>query len=133
MSNRLTMRRFVLLKRQEPARVSLLRAKKRWKDNGQPDEDSLNYWVDVDTEDKYDKTQLSKEGRYKPDLNERGVQRFVTQWRGAENEGQRVLTDLDRSFMNRFIEDSFIKWNQNSNKQFESKMNFLRKRRDSEM
>ena len=127
------MRRFVLLKRQEPARVSLLRAKKRWKDNGQPDEDSLNYWVDVDTEDKYDKTQLSKEGRYKPDLNERGVQRFVTQWHGAENEGQRVLTDLDRSFMNRFIEDSFIKWNQNSNKQFESKMNFLRKRRDSEM
>jgi hypothetical protein len=111
----------------------LLCAKETWKDNGKPDDNSLNYWVDVDTEDKFDKMRLSKQGRYKPDLSERGVQRFVTQWRSAENEGQRVLTDLDRSLMNRFVEDSFIKWNWNSNKQFVSKMKFLRKRCDSEM
>jgi hypothetical protein len=87
--------------------VGVLRAKKRWKDNGQLDENSCNYGVDV--------------------------QRFVTQWRGAENEGQREMTELDRSLMNRFVETSFIKWNWNSNKRFESKMDFLRKKRDSEM
>ena len=111
----------------------LLDAKKRWKDNGRPNDNSFNYWVDVDTEDKYEKSLRKTEGRYKTDLSERGVQRFVTQWRGAENEGQREMTELDRSLMNRFVETSFIKWNWNSNKRFESKMNFLRKRRDSEM
>ena len=32
----------------------LLTAKKRWKECEGPDEDSLNYWVDVDTEDKFE-------------------------------------------------------------------------------
>ena len=113
--------------------MGVLRAKKRWKDNGQPDENSCNYWVDVDTEDKFDKSLRKTEGRYKSELSERGVQRFVTQWQGAENEGHREMTELDSSLMNRFVETSFIKWNWNSNKRFESKMDFLRKRRDSEM
>ena len=113
--------------------VGALHAKKSWKDNRQPDKNSCNYWVDVDTEDKYDKNLLKTEGRYKSELSERGVQTFVTQWQGAENEGQREMTELDRSLMNRFVETSFIKWNWNSNKRFESKMDFLRKKRDSEM
>ena len=111
----------------------LLHVKETWKENEQPDENSLNYWVDVDTEDKFDKRLLEGEGWYKTDLSERGVQRFVTQWQGAEHKGQREMTDLDRSLMNRFVEDSFINWNWNSNKQFESKMKFLRKRHDREM
>ena len=112
----------------------LLGAKKTWKENRKPDENSFNYWVDVETEDKFDKKSLREtQGRYKSDLSERGVQPFVTQWRGAENEGQREMTELDRSLMNRFVvETSFIKWNWDFNKRFESKMNFLRKRRDSE-
>ena len=73
------------------------------------------------------------QSRYKSTLSERGVERFATQCRGAENDSERVLTDLDRSLMNRFVEDSFKKWNWNSNKQFEAKMTFLRKKRDSEM
>ena len=43
------------------------------------------------------------------------------------------MTDLDRSLMNRFVEDSFINWNWNSNERFEAKMNFLRRRRDREI
>ena len=111
----------------------LLAAKKKWKESEQPDGKLSNYWVDVDKEDKFDKSLRKTEGWYKTDLSERGVQRFVTEWRGAENEGQRVMTDLDRSLMNRFVEDSFINWNWNSNERFEAKMNFLRRRRDREI
>ena len=78
----------------------LLAVKKKWKENGKPDENSSNYWVDIATEDKFDKSLREIEGRYRTELSERGFQRFVTQWRGADNEGQRVMTDLDRSLMN---------------------------------